>query len=236
MLGGKKILGLVCARGGSKGILKKNLKQLGGKPLVAWSIEAGRDCPFIDRLIVSTDDDEIASVSESFGAEVPFMRPAKLAADHSPEWAVWQHAVTEMRKIGFHSDYLIVLPPTSPFRSGTDIIAGIEQLHKGGADIIISVTESGRNPYFNMIELGEDGLARLAKTREHKFSRRQDAPKVYDITTVLYAAHCDYVLKAHGIFEGQVKTIIVPDIRAVDIDTELDLKFAEFLIQKGLAG
>ncbi len=234
MIAGKNILGLICARGGSKGIPRKNLRMLGGKPLIGWSIEAGRSCPVIDHLVISTNDEGIAAVARDFGAEVPFLRPGELATDSSPEWLVWQHAIIEMAKLGFKADYLVNLPPTSPFRSPDDIMLSLERLHQEEADIIISVTESGRNPYFNMIELDQQGFASLSKSPQSKIIRRQDAPRVYDMTTAFYTARCSYVLRAKGVFDGKVKVLEIPAIRAVDIDTELDLKFAEFLIAEGL--
>jgi N,N'-diacetyl-8-epilegionaminate cytidylyltransferase len=230
----KRILGLICARGGSKGIPRKNLRPVGGRPLIGWSIASGLACPQIDRLIVSTDDSEMAEVARSLGAETPFMRPEKLATDQAPEWIVWQHAITEMAQLGFQADYLVVLPPTSPFRSHADVAQSIERLHLEDADVVLSVTESGRNPYFNMVELDTEGFASLAKKPAGRVARRQDAPRVYDITTAFYAVRCDYVLKASGLFEGKVKATAIPAIRAVDIDTALDLKFAEFLIAEGL--
>ncbi len=203
-------------------------------PLLGWSIAAGKSCPLIDRLIVSTDDEEIADAARVFGAEVPFTRPDELAADRASEWLVWQHAVTEMVKLDFRADYLVNLPPTSPFRSAEDISKSIERLHREDADIIISVTESGRSPYFNMVELDQNGYAFLSKIPSAKVIRRQDAPQVYDITTAFYTSRCDYVLNGKGVLTGKVKVLEIPAIRAVDIDTELDLKFAEFLIAEGL--
>ena len=234
MIDDKRILGLICARGGSKGVPRKNLRPVGGKPLIGWSIASGLACPLIDRLIVSTDDPEIAETARNLGAIVPFMRPAELATDKAPEWTVWQHAITVMARSGFEADYLVVLPPTSPFRSGEDITGCLERLHNEDVDVVLSVTESGRNPYFNMVELDADGYATLAKKPQGRVARRQDAPTVYDITTAFYAARCDYVLKANGLFDGRVMATVIPPLRAVDIDTELDLKFAEFLIAEGL--
>jgi CMP-N-acetylneuraminic acid synthetase len=236
MIDERSILALICARGGSKGVHKKNIRSLGGKPLVGWSIDIAKRCGAIDRIVVSTDDDEIAEIASSLGAEVPFMRPSGLAQDHSPEWLVWQHALREMENIGgFRADYLVVLPPTSPFRSTDDISKSISLIHKDVADIVISVTASGRNPYFNMVELDGSGFASLSKAQGKRITRRQDAPKVYDITTVLYAAKTPYVKSASGVFDGKVQVVEIPEIRALDIDTELDLKFAEFLLKEGLA-
>lgn len=230
----KKVLGLICARGGSKGVPKKNIRPLGGMPLISWSIESARACDFIDRIVVSTDDQNIAAVAKDYGADVPFIRPGELAKDNSPEWSVWQHALRKLEELdNFRADYLIVLPPTSPFRSLDDIKKSLELISKGDADIVISVTESSRNPYFNMVELDSQDFAHLAKAPEKKVIRRQDAPEVYDMTTVVYTAKTEFVLRANSVFDGKAKAIIIPQIRALDIDTEIDFKFAEFLISEG---
>jgi N-acylneuraminate cytidylyltransferase len=234
MIDGKRVLGLVCARGGSKGVPRKNLRKLGGRPLVAWSIASARACPLIDRVILSTEDAEIAETAKAFGADVPFLRPAELARDDSPEWLVWRHALNEMeRRCGFAADYLVVLPPTSPFRDVPDVEASLRRLHATGADIVISVTDASRNPYFNMVELEATGEARLCKGTASGVVRRQDAPKVYDITTVVYSTRADFVQRAGGTWEGTVQTVHIPAARALDIDTEMDLRFAEFLLAEG---
>ena len=235
MFNDKIILGLICARGGSKGVPKKNIKQLGGRPLICWSIEVARQCSYIDRMVVSTDDPDIAAIAKDHGAEIPFIRPARLAGDNSPEWLVWQHAIRKLaEKENFTSNYLTVLPPTSPFRSTEDISKSIELIDKENIDIVISITHSSRNPYFNMVELDADGFAYLSKKPERNIFRRQDAPRVFDMTTVLYTAKIDFVLNANGVFDGSVKTLEIPEARSLDIDTEMDFKFAEFLISDGL--
>ncbi len=231
----KKVLCLICARGGSKGVPGKNIKSLGGTPLIGWSITSAKQCSFFDRIVVSTDDKAISRIADKYGAETPFLRPAHLAKDSSPEWLVWQHAINELeQKQQFKPDYFVSLPPTSPFRSEVDIEKSVESLYKSNADIVISVTMSARNPYFNMVELDSDGFANLSKPHSSKTTRRQDAPEVFDMTTVVYAVRTKYVLNADGIFNGKVKTIVIPEIRALDIDTELDFEFADFLISKRL--
>jgi N-acylneuraminate cytidylyltransferase len=235
LINDKNILGLICARGGSRGVPKKNIKPLGGKPLICWSIEVARQCSYIDRIVVSTDDPEISAIAKDHGAEVPFIRPARLARDNSPEWLVWQHAIRKLAKMEkFTSDYLTVLPPTSPFRSIEDVNKSIGLIDEENIDMVISVTHSNRNPYFNMVELGADGFAYISKKPEKIVFRRQDTPKVFDMTTVLYTSKTDFVLNASGVFDGRVKTLEIPEIRALDIDTEMDFKFAEFLISDGL--
>lgn len=234
MIDGKRVLGLVCARGGSKGVPRKNLRSLRGRPLIAWSIASAKACPWIDRVILSTDDTEIAETAKSFGAEVPFLRPEELARDDSPEWLVWRHALAEMEtRHGFAADYLVVLPPTSPFRDIADIEASLRRLHETGADIVLSVTDASRNPYFNMVELDAIGAASLCKRPANGIVRRQDAPKVFDVTTVVYSARTEFVRKAGGTWEGTVQAVQIPPVRALDIDTELDMRFAEFLLAEG---
>ena len=203
--------------------------------MIGWSIKRAKECTLIDRVVVSTDDHEIANIAKFYGAEVPFMRPVELAKDNSPEWLVWQHALKKVNELdGFGTDYLMVLPPTSPFRSDEDIGKGLELLHEDNTNIVISVTRSNRNPYFNMVELDSEGSAYLSKVPEKKVFRRQDATQVYDMTTSIYAAHADFVLNANGIFDGRVRALMIPELRALDIDTELDFKFAEFIISEGL--
>lgn len=231
----RKVLCLICARGGSKGVPKKNIKPLGGRPLIVWSIRTALQCSFIDRVVISTDSKEIANIAMHYGAEVPFIRPAELAEDNSPEWLSWQHALKKIEEADqFRADYLIVLPPTSPFRSHEDVEQGFELIKEEDVDMVISVTHSGRNPYFNMVELDSDGFAYLSKMPEQRVFRRQDAPQVFDMTTALYATRTDHVLHANGVFDGKVKAVLISEIRALDIDTETNFKFAEFLLSEGL--
>ena len=213
---------------------KKNLRALAGKPLIAHAIEAALGSELIDRVMVSTDDDEIAAAARQYGAEVPFMRPAELARDDSPEWLAWQHAIRAYA--GFQdtpgADAMVSIPTTSPLRSLADVDACVTKLLDSDADIVITVTPSVRNPYFNMVELDRGGCARLAISTPKPISGRQWAPPVFDITTVAYAARPEFVLSASSIFDGKVRAVVVPAERALDIDTELDLEFAEFLLAR----
>jgi N,N'-diacetyl-8-epilegionaminate cytidylyltransferase len=236
LINSKKVLALICARGGSKGVPRKNIRPLGGIPLIAWSIKAARACELIDRIVVSTEDVEIAEVGRRFGAEIPFMRPAELAQDDSPEWLVWGQALETLYALnGYRPDYLVNLSPTSPFRSVADIRRSLEMIQTGQAEIIISVKEAARSPYFNMVELDDRCFAHLSKVTMPRITRRQAAPPVYDMTTVVYACRAEFVLQASHIFDGRIQALLVPEIRALDIDTELDFKFAEFLVAGGLA-
>jgi len=230
------VVGAVFARGGSKGVPRKNLRLLAGKPLIAHAIQSALVSEIINRVIVSTDDVEIASVARQYGAEVPFMRPPELAGDESPEWLAWQHALRALSENGAPEiEVFVSIPPTSPLRAIQDIDACVQALRESDADIVITVKPAERSPYFNMVSLDEGGNARLVIQPEGTLHRRQDAPPVYDVTTVAYAARPDFVLGAKSIFDGKVKAVVVPAERALDIDTELDFQFAEFLLSKSVS-
>jgi len=224
-------VGFIFARGGSKGLPRKNLLPLGGKSLLAHAIVVALECPSLDRVIVSTDDREIAETARAHGAEVPFLRPAELAGDETPEWLAWQHAIRFVQEeAGEGLGIFVSLPPTSPLRSVEDVEACIRTLAGSDADMVITVREAERNPYFNMVLLDRDGSARLVIEPESKVYRRQDAPAVYDMTTVAYVARPEFILTHSSIFQGRVRAVVVPPERALDIDTELDLKLAELLL------
>jgi N-acylneuraminate cytidylyltransferase len=227
-------VGFVFARGGSKGVPRKNIRILAGKPLIAWSIETARKSRFIRRVVISTDDKEIADVAQQFGADVPFMRPAELATDKASEWLAWQHAITEVQKHDTGAfDVFVSIPATSPLRSTADVDACITRLLETDADIVITVRKSDRSPYFNMVKLDDKGYASIVISNVGNVPvRRQDVPQVYDVTTVAYAARPDFVLHARGLFEGKVQVVEIPPERALDIDTELDFRVAECLMKE----
>jgi N-acylneuraminate cytidylyltransferase len=222
------VVGCIFARGGSKGVPRKNVRLLAGRPLIAYAIETARASRWIARAVVSTDDEEIAAIAQQYGAEVPFMRPAELARDDSPEWLAWQHAIRALGKM----DIFVSIPPTSPLRAVEDVDACIQMLLEDTADAVITVCPAHRNPYFNMVTLDSAGYAHLMIQPDRPVHCRQDAPAAYDMTTVAYAARPEFVLRAQSLFEGKLKAVIVPAERALDIDTELDFKFAEFLLQE----
>jgi CMP-N-acetylneuraminic acid synthetase len=232
-LSGKKmeVVALICARGGSKGLPGKNTRPLKGRPLIAWAIDRARTVPRIDRIMVSTDSAEIAAVAQDAGAEVPFMRPAELARDDSAEWLVWRHALSYLKEIdGRYPDALVVLPATAPLRASVDVENCLDEFAKGAADVVFTVTEAHRNPYFSMVKQNPDGTVGLVIPPEGSVFRRQDAPPVYDITPVAYVAKPEYVMTRMGLFEGRAHVVHVPPERAVDIDTPLDFRIAEYLL------
>lgn len=225
-------IALICARGGSKGLPGKNIRPLGGRPLIAWAISQAAAVQRVNRVIVSTDSNEIASVARSAGAEVPFVRPAELAQDESPEWLVWRHALSYLKHTtGGFPDALLIVPATAPLRAVIDLERCLDEYERGNADTVITVTDSHRSPYFNMVKVCEDGTVDLVIPRDGSIARRQDAPVVYDITTVGYVVSPAFVMARNGIFEGRVRHIHVPPERALDIDTPLDFKIAQCLIE-----
>ena len=229
-------VGAVFARGGSKGVPRKNIRLLAGKPLLAYAIETALASTLIDRVIVSTDDREIAEVARQYGADVPFMRPQELAADDSPEWLAWQHAIRtlQMAEGEPQMEVFVCVPPTSPLRAVEDVDACIRMLLESDADLVVTVKPAERNPYFNMVTLDPANYARIVIPPDKTIYHRQAAPPVFDMTTVAFATRPDFVLGANSIFDGKVKAVTVPAERAIDIDTELDFKFAELLLARPL--
>jgi N-acylneuraminate cytidylyltransferase len=222
---------LICARGGSKGLPGKNIKPLNGIPLIGWSIGIAKQLNRVSRIIVSTDSEEIAKVALEHGAEVPFMRPEELAQDSSPEWLVWRHAIKFVESHDNENyDAIISLPVTAPLRSVGDIDKCIDLFEEGGIDSVITVSEASRSPYFNMTVNDGSGFSKLVIPPKNQISRRQDAPEVFDMTTVAYVVSTNFVKCFNGIFEGKVKSIVVPRERAIDIDELMDFKIAECLL------
>ena len=223
---------VIPARGGSKGLPGKNIKMFCGKPLIAHTIEQARQSKYIDRVIVSTEAEEIAQISLKYGAEVPFMRPMELARDSSSTVGVLLHAINWLENVDRYAfDILLLLHTTTPLRSVEDINKSITLMVEENADNVFSVAEAHRNPYFNMVEEGSDGFVRLVK--EGCFSTRQTAPKVYDMNASIYVWWKNVLKEGKKIFLKKTKAYVMPKERSIDIDDDLDFRIAEFLRTKG---
>ncbi len=220
------VFAYVFARGGSKGLPGKNLRKLGGHSLVGRAIMTALQSHQVDEVIVSTDSESIAREAERYGGLVPSLRPAELAGDRSSEWLAWRHAIEHLSPR--RPDVFVSVPPVSPLRISRDIDACVEELQRATAELVLTVCQSNRNPYFNQIRVEPDGRVALAIETNDCF-RRQDAPPVFDITTVAYAARPDAILHRSGIFDCGLSYVEVPEERAIDIDTPLDFEIAEFL-------
>ena len=221
----------ICARSGSKGVPSKNIRPIAGKPLIAHTIEQALACRLIDKTIVSTDDKEIANIASQAGAEVPFLRPAELATDDAPKLPVIQHAVRYLRDRGEHYDFVIDLDPTSPLRLLSDIEAALQLFFSSNADNLYSVCPARRSPYFNMVELDENGRSRLSKPSGREFSSRQATPKVYELNASIYIFRTEYLLgSAVRLHSDNTIVYVMPEERSVDIDRPLNFKIVELLL------
>jgi CMP-N,N'-diacetyllegionaminic acid synthase len=217
-------LALITARGGSKSIPRKNIKLFGGKPLIAWAIETALSSRAVDDVVVTTDDEEIAMTAKEWGAEVPFLRPAELAADDSPGIDPILHALAQL---GSH-DQVVVLQPTSPLRRIADVDACVELARQHKAPASVSVSEPAKHPYW-MYRL--DGRQRMHPLLNvSTFANRQDLPPVYALNGAVYYAQTDWLKRHHTFVTTETVGYIMPPERSLDIDTALDWKIAEMLL------
>ena len=222
----------IFARAGSKGIPNKNIQIFSGKPLISWAVELALQVKQINEVFVSTESEEIAEIARMAGATIPFIRPSVLATDTSPEWHSWQHFINYLTdKDGRLPEVFLSLPATAPLRSIIDIENCLNEFKKGRADFVVGITPSQRNPYFNMVKKRGNNQVDLVIQQGEKFSRRQDTPEIFDLTTVCYVGKPSTILSKNSIFDGKVTGVEIPKERAIDIDTELDFHIAEFLFK-----
>ena len=231
-----KILSLIPARGGSKSIYKKNIRMLGGKPLIQYSIEVSLTSPLIERTIVSTDDQEIAEIARACGAEVPFMRPNEFAQDTSPDKPVFVHALEWLLvHESYEPDFVLHLRPTTPFRSTMDIENVLNLWKETGCDAIrsVSLVDGISHPYHayveNMNGYGEPFINDKALQKE--FFRRQDLPPVYKAHGLVDGYTPRAIFESDDMLGEKLKLYIVDD--AIDIDSINDFEYAEYLLQRG---
>lgn len=221
------LLAVIPARGGSKGIPRKNIKPLMGKPLISWSIDAAKKSKCIDKVIVSTDDDELASVARKLGADVPFIRPPELAADDTPGIAPVLHAISQLPQY----EWILLLQPTSPLRSNEDIDAIWQLCQNRNAPSAVSVCETKKHPYWMYQFDAAKRIEPLIRGRPD-VARRQDLPPAYELNGALYLARVDWLLKQQDFIGPETLGYIMPPERSVDLDTPQDWKFIEFLIEQ----
>lgn len=221
-------------RGGSKGVPNKNLRELHGKPLMAYTIEQALKSELFEHVVVSTDSEIIAEIAKTFGAETWFLRPAELATDEAPKLPVIRHAFLESEKhFGHQFDVLVDLDVTSPLRKVEDITGAYQQFIDEDADILITASPARKNPYFNMIEI-INGRIQKVKKLDKAPVRRQDAPEVYDMNASLYIWKREALLENDTLFIDKTSLYVMLEERSVDIDTELDWDFVEYLIGKSV--
>ena len=219
------LLTLIPARGGSKDIPRKNIKPLMGKALIGWSIDAAKKARCVDRIVVSTEDDEIASVARELGADVPFMRPDELATDGTPGIAPVMHAILQLPDY----DWVLLLQPTSPLRSAEDINGIWQFCQERGAPSAVSVCEAGNHPYWMYQCNAAQRLEPFIKERPD-VARRQDLPPAFALNGALYLARTDWLLKQRDFVGPETLGYIMPPERSVDLDTPQDWRWVEYLI------
>lgn len=223
-----KTLVIIPARGGSKGIPRKNIKLLGGRPLIYYAIDGARSVADDEDICVTTDDAEIISVVEDYGLKVPFVRPDYLASDHMGTYEVLLHALDYYKSIGRVYDRIVLLQPTSPFRRPEDIRGAID-CYSPDIDMVVTVKETASNPYYNSFEEDADGYLCISKG-DGKYVRRQDAPKAWEYNGAVYVINARE-LERHNMSEfKRVKKYEMDDLHSLDLDTPFDWKIAELLL------
>ena len=223
-----KTFAFVFARGGSKGVPGKNIRQLVDKPLIGHALRIASQTREIEQSFVSTDSSEVARVAGSYGATV-IQRPAQLAQDNSPEWLAWRHAIKWVRERVGDFDRFISLPATAPMRLVEDVRICLDALDEQ-TDAVVTMTPAQRSPWFNMVKADDSGFLSILVEGKQKIIRRQDAPQAHDLTTLAYVLRPDFILSHDNVWQGRVRGVLIPQERAIDIDTEYDFKIAEFLM------
>lgn len=232
-----RLLAIIPARGGSKGLPGKNLRLFAGLPLIAHSIWLAKLCPEIDHCIVSTDSEEIASVARQHGGDVPFLRPAELAQDDTPMWPVLQHSLCEMeRRLGTTFGAVLLLDPTSPGRLPQDVVQALDLLEADPAAAgVVAVSQPSFNPRWVCVEEVAGYMKQLVPATPI-FTRRQDVPPAYRINGLLYLWRRSYLMTeaAPKFYEAAHRMLVVPDERSIHIDEEHDFALGELLVRAGM--
>lgn len=231
---GYKILAVIPARGGSKGVPRKNIKRLAGKPLLAWTVETALSLDCLDRVILSTDDEEIAGIGKRYGADVPFLRPAEIAADDTTDMPVYEHALNWLEQhAGFIPDIVVWLRPTVPLRSAGDIENSLDLLIKKRPDWVRSVCEAEHHPYW-MYKLNDTRMEPFVEgIRIENYMRRQLLPPAYRLNGAVDVTWRSTILEKKILYAGVIEAHIMPVNRSIDIDTMLDFQLLEAIISQG---
>jgi CMP-N,N'-diacetyllegionaminic acid synthase len=228
------VLGVIPARGGSKGVRRKNIRLLGGKPLLQYTAEAARAAHRLSRIVLSTDDEEIAAVGRQCGLDVPFLRPAALAEDSTPTLPVVQHALRWFEERGARFDAVCLLQPTNPLRPAADIDRCIELLEETGADSVITVlpVPAEYNPHWVYFQAPDRSL-RLSTGEGSPVARRQDLPPAFHREGSVYVTRRDVLIDGNSLYGARTIGYPVPAANSVNIDDLTDWRRAEALLESG---
>jgi len=234
MFKSKKILALILARSGSKGLPGKNIRILSGKPLIAWTIDSAKKSKYIDEIIVSTDSKKIADVAKQYGAQIPFMRPARLATDKAKSIDVVLHVIRWLERNLQVYDVIVLLQPTTPLRGREDIDGAIELLFSKKAKGVASVMECSQSPIWAS-SLPKNGCMKNFVESKYANKNRQELPVFYCLNGAVFVAYLDYIKEQKNFIGNKTFAYIMPRERSVDIDDEMDFIIAEALVKKKLA-
>ena len=223
----------ICARGGSKGVKGKNTRELLGMPLIAHSIAQAKISGLFDLIAVSSDSDEILQTAKIFGVDILVKRPDEMAGDTSPKLPAIRHCVKEVEKTtGRAFNTLVDLDATSPLRIPEDITAAVSLLEEKAVSNVITGSPARRSPYFNLVEINALGIVELSKPPRSPIVRRQDSPKCYDMNASIYVWTYEALFRDPAIFQKDTLLYVMPEDRSIDIDSELDFMFVDFLMKK----
>ena len=225
----EKIFCFIFARGGSKGIPKKNILPIAGLPLLVHSINLAKSLKEVDEIFVSTDCEEISEIAKHQNVQV-IKRPFELAQDNSPEWLAWQHAIKYVEFNYEKFDKFLSLPTTAPLRIKEDVELCLSSLH-GEIDLVLTMSKANRSPWFNMVTTDSSSKVNLI-FKDKGLSRRQDAPVCYDLTTIAYVSTPKYIIQSSSMWDGNVYGVEIPSERCLDIDNPFDYSIAKFLMEK----
>lgn len=231
MFKGRKIIGIIPARGGSKRLPKKNILGFCGKPMIAWTIIEAKKSRYLDDVVVSTNDKVISEISKRYGASVPFARPKRLASDKANTADVLIHAINRLHAEGRSYDIVVLLQPTSPLRKTVDIDEAIELLFKKRASAIVSVCRAEQHPFW-MGELKKNGSMNGFFTHKEHDKRSQDLPAFYRLNGAVYVIYSKILKRNMSFYGDRTFAYVMPEDRSADIDNDLDLRYAEFLAKE----
>ena len=228
-----KRLCTICARGGSKGLLDKNIRPIGGKPLIVHSLVQAQSSGLFEAVAVSSDSKEILSISEKAGVDYCVFRPQELASDQAPKLPAIEHCVNEVEKIsGKNFDVIVDLDATSPLRLTEDIEGAVRLLEDENVSNVITGCPARRSPYFNLVERNEGGYVCLSKTPEKNIVRRQDSLECFDMNASIYVWKREVLMGSESIFNADTLLFVMPQERSIDVDSEWEFEYVEFLFNK----
>lgn len=229
------LLCTICARGGSKGVVGKNARDLLGRPVLAWSIAQARETGLFDAIAFSSDSDALLDAAVKAGADIAVKRPDEMATDTAPKLPAIRHCLEQaMAQTGKTPDIFVDLDVTSPLRLASDITGAVALLRESGARNVITGAPARRSPYFNLVEQRTDGSVGLSKSTSPPVTRRQDAPRCFDMNASIYVWRVAPFLEQPAVFYPDTRLFEMPEERSIDIDSDLDFALVEMLLRQRL--